>query len=45
MIGYLSVYMIRIGSVVMKKNKSMFGKRANGVHEVWQEVKKEEFSA
>ena len=33
-IGWASVSMIRTRSVVIKKKKSMFGKRDNGVQEI-----------
>jgi hypothetical protein len=37
--------MIKTRLVVMEKKKSMFGKRANSVQEVWQEVRRDRFSA
>ena len=44
MIGLESELLIKTGMIIKKKvmRKNMFGKKANGVQEVWQEARKEE---
>ena len=47
MIGLESELLIKTGLIMKKKvmKKNMFGKKANGVQEVWQESEKEECKA
>ena len=47
MIGLESELLIKTGLIMEKKimKKNMFGRKGNGVQEVWQEARKEEGNA
>ena len=47
MIGLENELLIKTGLIMKKKvmRKNMFGRKANGIQEVWQETRKEEYNA
>ena len=47
MIGLENELLIKTGLIMKKKGmkKDVFGRKANGVQEVWQQVRKEEYNA
>ena len=47
MVGLENELLIKTGLIMKKKvmRKNMFGRKANGVQEVWQEARKEECNA